>query len=222
MSEAPEPIEAEDTPVEVPEAPPTEDTPPAPAHDYEKRYNDLRSEFDKRNEELKLLEQLRSDDPAVYSNALKELGFGGDEPEDDTPDEDAPPWAHLEKDLKALQDKIAADEAAIAEQIRQQEEIAHVQSQLGEVDPDKTLTQEEVDLLLAAAYAKRGEDGLPDVKTAYGLYEKGLEVATERWRKSKKAPHVPKGGPAANPANPNLDDEAERHAWILSQIGASN
>jgi hypothetical protein len=218
--DAPEPIEAEDTQPEVPEAPPVEDT-PEPQHDYEKRYRDLRSEFDRRNEELKVLEQLRSDDPAVYSHALKELGFGGDEPEDEPATFDDP-LDEIKAELAALKKERDDERAAIETEIRRQQELEHVQRQLAEVDPDKSLTQEEVNLLVAAAAQQRGEDGLPNVKAVYDLYEKGLETAVERWRNSKKAPHVPKGGQAANPANPNLDDEAERHAWITSQITPRN
>ena len=222
--DAPEPITAEDTQPDAPEAPPTEDTPTVEEVDYAKRYNDLRSEFDRRNAELKeykeTLDALRSDDPNVYSAALKDLGFGDDE---DTPDEPVydNPYDELKSELAALKAERDAEKQAIEQEIRRQQEIEHVQSQLAEVDPGKNLTQEEVNLLVAAAANNRGEDGLPNVKSVYEMYEKGLEQATARWRESKKAPHVPSGGQAANPANPNLDDDAERQAWILARLNGT-
>src|SRR4051812_35537804 len=101
----------------IPEAPSTEAAAPteAPAPDpFEKRYNDLRSEFDRKNA---LLDRATKQGDA---EAIRALGFAYDEPEDPTPEyvEDDP---YAEK-LAQYEEKISRLEAA--EQRRDAERVA--------------------------------------------------------------------------------------------------
>src|SRR5689334_7576943 len=95
----------------IPEAPSTEAAAPteAPAPDpYEKRYADLRAQFDLRNS---LLDRARQGDV----DAIRELGFAVDEPEDATPEEYddpcAPKLAEYEKKISELEQWKQAQEA---------------------------------------------------------------------------------------------------------------
>jgi Skp family chaperone for outer membrane proteins len=110
----------------IPEAPSTEAAAPteAPAPDpFEKRYNDLRSEFDRKNA---LLDRATKQGDI---EAIRALGFDYEEPEDPTPEyveEDpyAAEFAQTKKELDELKQWRQAQEAErVASGIR-----SHVQS----------------------------------------------------------------------------------------------
>lgn len=198
----------------IPEAPSTEAAAPteAPASDpYEKRYADLRSEFDRRNS---LLDRARQGDVA----AIRELGFDVDEPEDDpTPEYDEDPidarLSPLQKELEEIKQWKQAQEAErIASGIR-----SHVDSLAQQAGVELTDTDREYIFRGAVSGDKIGEDTTKAAFEAHIAYRTSLlDAEKANWVQTKKAPRVGTG--QAVEKQPDLDNEQERIAWMQAQM----
>jgi hypothetical protein len=192
------------------------------AIDYEKRYMDLRSEFDRRNSQYaeadQFLSQLR--DPETQAEALARLGLELDAAEDA---DDYDEIEVIKRELVELKQARQADT-----QSAQEREVfeAHLDNVFGQIDSlegelGRELDEEEAETLMdiADARAVRGEPF--DIKE---LYESRFDSVYKRrqgeWMKSKKAPRVMSGQSASK--QPDLDNEQERQAWMQARMAASD
>lgn len=225
---APEP--EQDTPeIEVEPAAPVEDTPPAteaPSIDFEKRYNDLRSEFDRRaqreaerdrqlDEYRQQLESLQASTPA----APKQDNWDDEEYEVDplarqAAQEAQARVARLEAQLaaQAEQDTLARQEAQ--EHTYIDEELDRLEQQFDTKLPDR-----------ASAWIGRDAlenrdpiTGQPDVEGAFAAYNQMMEAQKKQWVSGKRSAPAPASGPGAVEV-PDLDDPDARQAWIDRQLG---
>lgn len=195
----------------IPETPSTEAAAPteAPAQPdpYEKRYADLRSEFDRRNS---LLDKARNGD----IDAIRALGFEVDAPEPDpTPEYEEDPYAAqltpLQKELEELKAWKQEQEAAkVASSIR-----SHVDSLSTEAGV--TLTDRDKEIIFSQAV---GGDQI-SAESTEAAFKAHLE-----WRnallesvQAKPAPARPGTGQAAT-KQPDLDNEQERIAWMSARL----
>ena len=196
----------------VPEAPSTEAAAPteAPAPDpYEKRYADLRSEFDRRNS---LLDRARQGD----IDAIRELGFEVDQPDEDpTPDyvEDDPYAAKLseyEKQLSELSQWKQQQEAErVATGIRTHVETLAEEAGLNLTDYDK-----EVIFRGAVSGDKIDPDTTAAAFKAHAEYLQSLQEQLA----PKGTPPRPGTGQAVE-KQPDLDNDQERREWMKAQLG---
>lgn len=202
------------------EAPAEPDTPEAPAADpYETRYNDLRSDYDKKTPLAKNWERFQSDE-AYRAEVLTSLGYeidtGDDEPEVPPDPNDA--LAQEVADLRAWR------EEQEAERQRDQEIAtltASLEQQFAELPDDVTEAQQEW-IGQRAANLPRREDGMPDIATAYEQFNALVNPAPPEDPKVKpKVPRPPIKGRAGE-AVPDLDDEKARVAWMAERYASSS
>lgn len=196
MAETPEAPEQEiqdtPTPDTEPEAPDTPETPAAedtePEVDYQKRYEDLRPEFDRTNQILASLQGRHGVEAQQEAARLFGFEFADEEPE--------------EEGLTSPEDEIAEIKRQLAERDEQAEQQQYaaaekdwIQQELGKVekDFDRKLSAEERDIVESFAVAHRFEDGQPDIeggkerlKAIYSHHQKQLID-------SKRAPKPPAG-----------------------------
>ena len=197
------------------------DTPVAPQSDpYESRYNDLRSEFDRRNN---LISAAQQGDP----DALAELGFELYQEEQQA--EPAQQGEFDPFDPDAVQRYIAEQvqtgvkEALTPFQEQQKQEKIEIASAsaLHSIDGFETLPQEAQDTIwdLAARVLPPRQDGLYDVQAAWDRFH-GLNNALQQsWAQSKPRGARVAGGQAATDVPPNEDASlAELTKWAQEQM----
>lgn len=229
----------EDTPVEgeVP-APQNEETPgiesgpedngtpaDAPEIDFEQRYNDLRSEFDRRNQQYSEAEQLQAAlsgqaGPEVQAQVLAAFGI---ELEDDQVDE----LADLgEYDPDARIDRL---EAILAEREAMEEEAAYEEAEVDyltegiealEQSEGREFSDQEIAILASVARANPDGNGAPDLQLAHAHLTELLNDRQSAWVESKKASRRPGSGIAAGKAA-DLDNEEARVQFIADRIAAA-
>ena len=184
---------------EAPDASTPDDT------DYEKRYNDLRPEYDRTNQFVGALQGRYGAE--AQAEALRQigdedtlLGVLGYEPGDDDADED-----DFEDEFRDPR----VDQLLELEQQREQEAHldqleSHIDTQIDELAKSAkvTLTDNEKNLIFFAV--GEGQDGLPDVESAFktvtGLRDEAIKSYKE---KAKQAPSPPaKGSGSGEPSQP--------------------
>ena len=217
MSDAPQ-APATDTP--EPSPAPVADTPVAPSDPYESRYNDLRSEFDRRNN---LISAAQQGDP----DALAELGFELYQEEQQPEPAQEGEFDPFDPDsLQALIDARVRDQVEQAltpfQEQQQQEQIELASaSALHSLDGFETLPQEAQDTIwdLAARVLPPRPDGLYDVQAAWDRFH-GLNNALQQsWASSKPRGARVAGGQAATDVPPNEDASlAELTKWAQEQM----
>jgi|GEM_PF-5492403 hypothetical protein len=197
------------------EAPGTQEQQQVTADPYEKRYNDLRPEFDRATAERAELAQwkewaqlaLTTEDADTQRQALQRLGF-------DVPDEEVEDFEPTEYEDEQVHDP-RLDELWKwrEEQQRQAQEAAgfefltgHINSEverLGMTDLDDATRQ----WVLSRALANPGipappgspHDELPNVEAALQEFRQWELDRQKQWAKTKQnAPYVPSGGLPAN------------------------
>lgn len=184
---------------------------------YQKRFNDYRSEADRRATEYsqnqKLLSDLQSEDPAAQRAAAQRLGLEwiDEEPVEQGPDQQYSALAQQIEELKAER----AAEKAQAEQAAESARIAaEVDRRLG----DMGLDEQDGDWVLARAVALApGADGLPDLTTAYEQLQERDRAAQERWRTSKKSPRIARGETGQETKNIMDMTDEERIDYLMEK-----
>jgi hypothetical protein len=196
------------------EAPGTQEQQQATADPYEKRYNDLRPEFDRATAERAELAQwkqwaelaLTTEDTDTQRQALQHLGFDiPDEVEDLEPAEYEDQYVQdprLDELWQWREDqKKQAQDAAGFEYL-----TGHINSEverLGMTELDDATRQ----WVLSRALANPGipappgspHDELPNVEAAYTEFRQWETDRQKQWAKTKQnAPYVPSGGQPAN------------------------
>lgn len=203
----------EDTTALVPEAPVTGDATPdagAPAPDpYEKRYADLRSEFDRKNA---LIDRATKGD----GEAIRSLGFEYDEPEPDpTPDYEEPDpyaaeFAQTKKELDELKQWRQAQEAErVATGIR-----THVDSLAQEAGLTLSDYDKEVIFRGAVGGDRIGQEETASAFKAHADYLTGIQ------EQYAEKPHAPRPGTGqAVTKQPDMDNRDERVAHMKAELG---
>lgn len=207
-----------------PQAPDLPDTPAAPAApdvpttgeghaaaetpNYEQRYNDLRSEFDRRNPDYTLLDRARQGD----IDALQQLGLPV-EFDDGSQEQEFDPDT-LAYDPDALQAYIAQQVQQGVQQalspFEQQQQAQQVEMQsaaaLHAIDGFESLDDGTQDVIWTLAQAlPRSSDGLYDVQSAYQQIAAAREHAVNQWSSTKPKGPAPGQGQAATDVPPNED-----------------
>lgn len=207
----------EETPDAVEE---TVDVDEQPSVDYEQRYNDLRPQFDRHNQELaqyrQLVEGLSSDDPHTRQAAAEALNIefvdtDGDEDEYEDP---------IVQRLAAIDRRLTAREERErkTEEDRFLNEATHkVESQLEALDVEPEFRDW---ILTKALSMEKTPDGLPDIKAAHVQFNRMVNAMQKSWVKTKKGSPVSPVGTSGTQV-PNLDDPTERLAWMVSQAEGS-
>ena len=229
------PEEATPAEGEVP-APQSEETPgiesgpdngtPAetPDIDFEQRYNDLRSEFDRRNQQYSEAEQLQAAlsgaaGPEAQAQVLAAFGI---ELEDEQPDEfddldDFDPDARIDR-LEAMleEQQMAAQEEAMAEAEVEYltEGIERLEQQEG-----REFSDQEIATLASIARANPDENGVPDLEAAHAHLTELIQDRQSAWVQSKKAKR-PGSGIAADRAV-DLDNEEARIQFMADRLAAA-
>lgn len=218
---ADDPTEVVDTSLEANPAAPDEGH-AAATHDWEKRYNDLRPEFDRTTQRLSEYERnvqaLQSDDPDTRLAAAEALGLQliDDEPE---AFEEQDPLDELRKELDDLKGWKNSREQAEAEAARNEAVLNHVNTQITEIETGlgNEFDADELEVIVSLARALQTEDGLPDVRAAWDKLNGVTQKSTQRWAKTKKAPPIRPGGKSAT-KQPDLDNDRERREWMLEEL----
>jgi hypothetical protein len=207
---------AEETP-EAPEAEAPEGTPSeAPAVDYEKRYNDLRSEFDSRNQRYSQYEQFigNLNDPATQAEALRVFGIElqeEGEPEEELPGDPEERWEQrfnqIEAHLQQQADKEAEGEVQALEKEYLDKSIADIEKAEGVKFSDK-----ERKALERLGEGLRDEDGIPDYEEAHKLLSETAEERRKRYMETKKS-EVPGVGTAGSEKVDMTDADSRVNAF---------
>ena len=192
---------------------------------YKKRFEDYRSEADRRATEYQqtqaLLADLQSDDPEQQRAAAQRLGFDfvGDESDEETePAGPDPRIDALAAKYEALEQKLSAKETA-DEQARVANLIDSRVNALG-------LDEDEGTLVLATAI-KMGavtDDGLPDVSKAHAFIQQRdaarEQAAIEAYRAGKRVT-IPGGKGKSGTENKAVEDMTaeERLDYALEKNG---
>lgn len=199
--------------VDTPEPSAPNGTPDAPQIDHEKRYNDLRSEFDRRNAQLNDEEHRRQ--------LMAEWGYEIEDPAEQQQYAYEDPNAELRQQIAELAEWKNTQEQQ-RQQAQQLEQItSSVAEQFKAVDPNLDEDDREWITTRALNMDPR-EDGMPDIAGAYQAFQGWETQRQQRWeqaRKRPKPPHVPPGGQAGTDA-PNLNDREQRRAHMGSQLDA--
>jgi hypothetical protein len=199
--------------------------------DWRQRYESLRPEFDRRNEELKeaqaqaqLVAALRSDDPKERAWAAEELGLEYEDPDlyDDTPDD---PTAKQLSELLAWKEEVDKREQERSTVAQQQADFEYVFENVEKLGYDLDSEEEKADLevITKLALNQRDEHGQPDVAAAVDLV-KQIRGSGEKgvFKGKKNAPYVAPGGQSAT-QQPDLDNDKARQEWMIQQLrGQSN
>lgn len=192
--------------------------------DYEKRYNDLRSEFDRRNQTLSEYEQTFQglSDPETRAEILAQFGLEveDDEEELDTPEYEDP-YETLNQRLDRLESEKQQAEEAAAEQARQDAVSDHI---IAEVEKLQTSSGEELtdfEWRVVAQEAQRlqaeSNARAPMVQEAWdalhGTYDRRLSKAFQG-KPNRGRP--PQGQSASK--QPDLSKGSDRADYIDSKL----
>lgn len=188
MPEEAAPAVEQETPVTPEQAAPEGTPAETPEIDYEKRYNDLRSDYDRRNQRVSELEQFYGQlaDPQTQAEALQALGLELADVEDDE-ELEADPDARIERMEQFLSQRAEAE----AEQELFELERQYLDQEIGKLDD--TLSEKEQEAVRNLALSLQDSEGLPDVNAAHELLKQVAEERQQRYLESKKAPRVELG-----------------------------
>lgn len=207
-----------------PPAPAPQDTPPAPAPegtpggevtiDWQKRYDDLRPQFDRTAQERAALaaevERVGSD--AEYQRQL--MAQWGYEVEESAPD----PAGELRQQLAELQEW-KTNLTAEQQQAQQLQALnSSVEEQFRALGPDLDKETREWIESKALTIDPR-DDGMPDIAGAHKAFTDWELARKKAWQQTKhRAPHIPAGGTAGTNA-PDLDkmNPTELAEWMANE-----
>lgn len=229
QGEVPAPVSQETPGSEV--GPNDNGTPDAtPDIDFEQRYNDLRSEFDRRNQQYAEAEQLEAvlageAGPEAQAQALAAFGIEleGDEEFDEFDEYDEldeyDPDARIDRLESFLEEQaMAAEEEAMAE--AEQEYLAEGLGILEEQE-GREFSDQELETLVSIAVANPDEQGIPDLAFAHQHLNDLIQDRQQAWVQSKRSGRVPGSGVAANKAV-DLDNEETRVQYMADRIEAAS
>lgn len=187
---------------------------------YVKRFNDYRSEADRRateySETQRRLADLQSEDAEKQRAAAEALGLQFvDDVEDHEPPE---ALTALEQRIAAFEAKDAAREAAQ----KQAEEAATFQKAMDAYVAELGMKPDDQDTAIVIGYAANNlpflENGLPNLEQARKDLEARDEQRFEDWKASKRrAPQIARGVGATEQKNIEDMGREERLAYVMAQ-----
>lgn len=208
--------QSEETPETTDEAA-SQETPaesPAESVDYQKRYDDLRPEFDRTTQRLKEFEEFYGQlaDPETQAQALKALGL---ELQQDEEDDDE--YRDPDDELRQQVQELTAHQQQEAE-VRQEAETAQLEQMYVEQEIGKlgNLSEAWKKQIAEFAVAYEDDEGLPDVK---GVYDQLVALAKEdreNYVKSKKSETVQAG--TAGIESIDMNDEDARRKVVADLV----
>lgn len=221
--EAPD-LDGPDTP--EPEGTPEASAPEAPSQDaidWQKRYEDLRPQWDRTKQQyseveqyLPLIQSLQQD-PAATARALYEQ-YGEDVEDDDEFDDPG------ERALRMLQ-----EQQETAQQAAERERIEAMEEQYVGEGIDALAQRDNVELsddaqtliyALSTHDALRGDDGRPDVEAAYDALRGFEKEVRDSYVNSKKAPRITPGRPGEK--SPDLSNDEDRIRYMAELVDAGS
>jgi hypothetical protein len=221
----PEEAEAHEAPDEVQATPtetPGEQDTSQQEIDWQKRYNDLRPEYDRAT-------QFRSQFEADPDAFLRAHGYEVADDEEDTPegeyyDEEDTGDEYAQR-LERLESTLAEQSEAQQRAEFEQMENSFIGENIGQLMQEHgvDLTDEEVEYIGDTSKLYRDDQGVPDVKAAWEAQQTMFKHQLERVRKSKNSPQAPRGG--AGKSAPDLDNPQERDDYMaqrLAQLSQDN
>ena len=196
-----------------------------PDIDFEQRYNDLRSEFDRRNQQYSEAEQLQAAlsgaaGPEAQAQVLAAFGIEleGDEDFDEFDDlGEFDPDARIDR-LEAMleEQQMAAQEEAMAEA-----EVEYLTEGIEALEQGegREFSDQEIAILASVARANPDANGVPDLEVAHAHLTELLNDRQSAWVQSKKAKR-PGSGIAADRAV-DLDNEEARVQFMADRLAAA-
>jgi len=189
-----------------PQAPATPDTPDpsaptgtpdAPTIDWERRYNDLRPQFDRTAQEaaqLRAEQERLQTDPDYQRELLTRLGYEIEEPDQGYQDPTAAEIAALRQQVSELsgwKDNLTAEQ----QQAQQLQVInASVEEQFRSTAPDLDPATREWVETRALGMPPR-DDGMPDIQGAFQAFQAWETERQKQWAQTKRnAPRPPLPG----------------------------
>lgn len=213
-TQAPE-AETQDTPINA--APqgeaPAPEVPAGP--DYEQRYNDMRSEFDRTRGVLAAAEGRQG--PEAQAQALRQLGI---EVQMEEEEEAEPGWVDPDQRIDQLEARLTQREEAEQQAHFADLEDKYIKSTLGEITAKENvkLSDAEERVVRNAALANRLDDGRPDLQGAFDDLKGIKSAAAEEYRASKNTPTPPIGSAGEEKFDPR--DPKSKRAFILKDFEA--
>jgi hypothetical protein len=200
--------------VDTPEPSAPDHGTPEPQINWQKRYEDLRPQFDRTNQQLAQL-----NDEEYRKQLMAQWGY---EVEDAPPEQEwVDPTDELRQELNEL--KQWRDQRTQAEQ--EQEQLQRITAS---VDDQFKAAQADLDPATREWVTTRAlnmdprEDGMPDIAgalEAYGAWVEGQQKQWEEARRKPRAPRIPSGGQEGTSA-PDLNDREARRAHMAEQLDA--
>ncbi len=206
--EAQNPAPEEDTPAQEMEETPTEDTSAAPVVDYQKRYEDIRPEFDRTRQALAERDELIRQ---------YEEQFAGDQPAYEDPEYDDEEYVDVEARQKLVQLEALLAQKSQQETLTEQreQEYAHIDSEFDALEAEHgvELSDKVATRIGRDAQQLRDEFDRPDVRRAYAEWQADLEAEKVQWVDKKRSAAKPASGPGAVEV-PDKGDRKARIAYI--------
>jgi hypothetical protein len=213
MPEAPAP---QDTPA----VPAPDGTPPPPEINYQQRYDDLRPQFDRTNQEaaeLRAEMQRVATDEEYQRQLMTQWGYDIDEPDAQAPD----PSEELRAQLAELQEWKNATTAEQQQRAQLNTITTSVDEQFRNLAPDLDDSTKEW-ITTRALNMDAREDGMPDIYSAHKAFTDWELARQKAWASGKRAaPRISANGAEGTQA-PNLDDRQARVAFMAQQLDAMN
>lgn len=222
-----------------PQAPAQQDTPTEAAPqegnaatdqqviDWQKRYEDLRPQWDRSNQELSEYRQLVESltNPETQADALRALGLELQQEEQQQQQQEwqdpyEQRFGQLEQTLQQLVQRDQQMEQAQQEAQRQWEVDNHLGQAVVEIQQKLGHDIDQKDLELAIAFAERVPDerGMPDLHAAWDYLTQRDQGKLQGWVSSKKAPGIPDGEAAGKEYD--LSDPKQRDEYIAMRLTA--
>ena len=197
----------------------------SPEIDFEQRYNDLRSEFDRRNAQYSEAEQLQAAlsgaaGPEAQAQVLAAFGIELEDDEDlDAFDEfdEYDPDARIDRLESLLEEQqMAAEEEMMAEA-----EVDYLTEGIEALEQHegREFSDQEIAILASVARANPNESGVPDLEVAHAHLTELLNDRQSAWVQSKRAKR-PGSGVAAERAA-DLDNEEARVQFMADRFAAA-
>jgi len=189
----PAPDEVQDTPTDaaVEETKPAEDA-PASTDNWEQRYNDLRPEFDRKNQLLSAAEGHQG--PELQAQALRQIGVEVEleQEEEDKDDE----WVDPDDRIDKLEAKLAERDEADKEAQWAQREESFIDTTLSEIEGKESmkLSDAETKFVVTNALSNRDpQSGEPNLQGAFDDLKGIKSAARDEYLASKKSTAAPIG-----------------------------
>ncbi len=204
---------SEDQPVEAETATPETGTPSEEL--YQKRYSDLRPEYDRTQNELHQArsELLKYTDPDNRRSLVEEWGYTVDEGEPEYTESYEDPAAAVREELASLKQEWQNFTAQQQQQAAVAAAEAYSEQKLDSLGIENERQREWIVSRAAAMPALQHEGFIvPDVEAAHAEYKEFVSEMQSSWAQSKKeAPFTPAGG-QENTGVPAWSDDADQRA----------